>query len=298
VRNAYASVHLIAGTAAFVSYTLLWIGALWGVVLKNGWGFTRVRHATIYGVHMVVTLVGLTLGLVHALAQATPHAGVHPHPGHPGGPVQLINVVVPFTYPVNPIGIGVGVLALELFIALMVSVLVQRRLGYHRWQQLHRLGYVAYALVTAHMLLSGSDMGSLPARLLAVSTLVILLAAASATAVRDGALRRSRTGDATAGGDVVLNVDPSRCVRYGFCVQEAPELFRLQTDGRLDYRAAVPPDSVERALHAAQACPARAVMLGRRPTAVVMAGEGSRRDPDVGRPDLRPVSGGRVEGRR
>jgi sulfoxide reductase heme-binding subunit YedZ len=295
VRDGYASVHLIAGTAAFLSYGLLWIGTLWGVVLKNGWGFTRVRHTTIYGVHMVVTLLGLTLGVVHALAQVAPHAGGHPHPGHPGGPVQLINVVIPFTYPVNPIGIGVGVIALELFIALIVSVLVQRRLGYHRWQQLHRLGYVAYALVTAHMIMSGSDMGSLPARLLAVSTLVILLAAASATAVRNGALRRSRTVAATGRSDVVLNVDPSRCVRYGFCAHEAPELFRLRTDGRLDYRAAVPPEQVEQALRAAQVCPVRAVMLGRRPTAVVMAGEGTRPNPESDRPDLRPVSGGRME---
>jgi sulfoxide reductase heme-binding subunit YedZ len=69
VRDAQASVHLIAATVGFLSYGLLWIGALWGVVLKNGWAFTRVRHATIYGIHMVVTLVGLTLGVVHALSQ-------------------------------------------------------------------------------------------------------------------------------------------------------------------------------------------------------------------------------------
>jgi ferredoxin len=298
VLDAYASVHLVAGIAAFLSYSLLWIGALLGVVLKNGWGFTRVRHATIYGAHMMVTVVGLTLGVVHALAQLTPHAGVHPHPGHPGGPLHLINVVIPFTYPVNPIGIGVGVIAIELFTALIVSVLLQRRLGYHRWQRLHRLGYVAYALVTAHMIISGSDMGSLPARLLAVSTLVILLAAASATSVVNSASRRARTADGAAGSDVALNVDPSRCVRYGFCVHEAPELFQLQTDGRLNYRAAVPPESVERALRAAQACPVRAVMLARRPTAVVVGGEGAHRDPDTERPDLRPLSGGRVEGGR
>jgi hypothetical protein len=59
----------------------------------------------------------------------------------------------------------------------------------------------------------------------------------------------------------------------------------------------VPPELVERALRAAQACPARAITLGRRPTSVVMATEAPRQEHETG-PILRPVGGSRVESER
>jgi ferredoxin len=288
VHDAQQSVHLIAASAGFVSYGLLWISAVWGVVLKNGWGFTRVRHATIYGIHQTVTLLGLTLGVVHALAQLAA----------PGGTVRLVDEFVPFTNPADPIGIGLGVIALELMVALALSVLVQRWLGYHRWRRLHVLAYLSYGLLTAHLLISGSDTGSLLVRLAIIGSLIVLLALASATTMAGRMSPGKRAAGPASGSDIVVNVDPSRCVRYGFCVHEAPELFRLQTDGRLNYRASVPPELVERALRAAQACPARAIMLGRRPTSVVMATDPSRQESETGRGVLRPVSGSRIESER
>src|SRR2546430_17582898 len=102
------SVHLVAATVGFLSLGLLWLTVLWGTLLRVGWGLTRVRHQTLYGVHQTVTLVGLTLGMVHALAQLAV----------PGGPVHLIDEVLPFSNGRDPFGIGLGVIALELLIAL------------------------------------------------------------------------------------------------------------------------------------------------------------------------------------
>lgn len=282
MEEAQHAVHMVAATVGFLSYGLLWIAAVWGVVLKNGWGFTRVRHATLYGIHRTVTMVGLTLGVVHAFAQLAV----------PGGPMRLIDVFVPFLNPADRVGVGVGVIALEVLVALVLSVLVQRWLGHHRWRKLHMLGYVAYVLLTVHVLVSGSDTQSMLVRLPVLASLIILIALASATTIVS---RVSRSGSAVAGpsDDVVLNVDPSRCVRYGFCVHEAPDLFRLRTDGRLNFRTAVPPEQIEQALRAAQACPARAILLGRRPTSMVMASEPTHAQPDQnGRPTLHPVNGG------
>jgi sulfoxide reductase heme-binding subunit YedZ len=306
VHEAQQSVHLIAASAGFVSYFLLWLSAVWGVVLKNGWGFTRVRHATIYGIHQTLTLFGLTLGVVHALAQLAA----------PGTHVRVVDEILPFANPQDPVGIGLGVIALELMLALAVSVLVQRWLGYHRWRRLHVLAYVSYTLLTGHLLISGSETGAFLVRLPIVLSLVVLIGLASASTIAARMSSRGATARTAGVSDVVVNVDPSRCVRYGFCVHEAPELFRLQSDGRLNYRAAVPPELVERALRAAQACPARAIMLGRRPTAVVMATEAPEQElrgarsretrggpappatEHAGRGLLRPVSGNRVESER
>jgi sulfoxide reductase heme-binding subunit YedZ len=254
VRDAQQSVHLIAATVGFLSYGLLWISVLWGIVLRNGWALTRMRHGTLYGIHQTVTLVALTLGVVHAVAQLAT----------PGGTIRVIDQVVPFVNPVDPIGIGLGVIALELMIAIALSVLVQRLLGYHRWRRMHMLGYLAYVLLTLHLLISGSETTSIFVRIPIVLSMVLVFVASSGTRLATWWRARPRTGADPPAGDGVVSVDPSRCVRYGFCVQEAPALFRLQSDGRLNYRAAVAPELLEDAIRAAEACPARAVMVRQR----------------------------------
>src|SRR5215468_4950653 len=116
MQNGQHAVHVVAASVGFVSLFLLWMTVLWGTVLRVGWGLTRIRHHTLYAVHQTVTLVGLTLGVVHALAQLAV----------PGGPVHLLDEVLPFSNGHDPFGIGVGVIALELLLALAVSVLLQR----------------------------------------------------------------------------------------------------------------------------------------------------------------------------
>lgn len=287
MRDAQQSVHLIAATVGFLSYGILWISVIWGVVLKNGWAFTRVRHATVYGIHQIMTLLGLTLGVVHGFAQLAV----------PGGPVRLVDQFVPFANPQDPIGIGLGVIALELMVALALSVLVQRWLGHHRWRKLHMLGYLAYVLLTAHVLMSGSDTGSMLVRLPIIASLLAVVALAAAS-LQGGRMSRRPGASGSNAADVVLNVDPGRCVRYGFCAHEAPALFRLRSDGRMNYRAAVPAEHVDDALRAAEACPARAIMIGRRPTAVVMATQAGPEPTDSGRDAaVHRINGGRVESR-
>jgi len=263
LRDAQQSVHLVAATVGFISFGLLWLGTILGIGLKNGWALTRIRHATIYGSHQTVTLAGLILALVHALAQLAV----------PGGPIRWLDEWLPFASRTKPLGTGLGVVALELMVTLALSVLVQRRLGYQRWRWVHSFGYLAFGLMVGHVLLAGSDLGRLHLRvpILAGALLVPVLWLGTLPSVQR--LPRVLLGRAIRrriGGDAVVNVDPGRCARFGFCEHEAPEVFALRSDGRLAYRSSVPPELVARALQAARACPARAIMLSRLPTSVVM----------------------------
>ena len=72
---------------------------------------------------------------------------------------------------------------------------------------------------------------------------------------------------------MMVNVDPSRCVRFGFCEHEAPEIFQLRGDGRLTYRPAVPGRQLDQVIQAARVCPARAIVLSRAATTMVMPAE-------------------------
>ncbi len=264
MRTAQESVHLIAAVAGFTSFAALWVGTLWGTVLRSGWARSRIRHATVHGIHMHVTLFGLWLGIVHGLAQlADPH-----------GKVSGLDVVVPFANRADPVGVGMGVLALEMLLASGLSVLVQRRLGYHRWRALHSLGYLAFTLVAAHILVSGSELAAAGPRVaVAVAWAVVVVAGAMTLApvARLPRLLLDRASSRRRAEEITVSVDPGRCASFGFCEHEAPGIFSLRSDQRLAYKSVAPSDQAEAAMRAAVVCPARAITLGRLPTAVVVA---------------------------
>jgi sulfoxide reductase heme-binding subunit YedZ len=253
----------VAASVGFTSLFLLWLAVVLGITLARGWALTRVKHATMYGAHMVVALFGLILAAVHAFAQLAV----------PGGTVTLVQEFVPFLNPRDRYGIGIGVIALELMVSLAVSVLVQRRLGYHRWKALHVLAYVTYTLLTAHVLLSGSEAGAplvyVPVLVAWLTTIVLWMSISQwAAKQRDTAADRIR--GRMRGQQAVVQVDPGKCARFGFCEHEAPKLFELRGD-RLSYRAAVPAKEVENVIRAAQVCPARAIHVNQAASRVLVA---------------------------
>lgn len=265
MRSAEQSLHNVAATVGFLSYFLMWLAVMWGMFLRNGWALTWVRHSTLLATHTTVALLGLTLGAVHAGAQLAKPAQLF----------RLVDILVPFVYYRDPIGVGVGVIGLEVMIAVALSIIVQRWLGYSRWRGLHAMTYVAFTLIVAHILISGSDApvsyltyAVLGAWGLSVVTWFITtpIALALRSRVSGNTSVRQRSQEIT------VNVDAQKCARFGFCEHEAPEVFRLRSDGRLAYRAQVPTDEATPVIRAAEVCPARAIMLTRVPTTVLTPG--------------------------
>jgi sulfoxide reductase heme-binding subunit YedZ len=276
VRSTAETVHLIAAIIGFVSFFLLWLAVVWGMILRNGWAQTRIRHSTAYGIHMVMALLGLCLGTVHAFVQLA----------DPTGTVFLIHVFVPFIHPYDPIGLGVGVISLELLTALTLSILMQRMLGYTRWRALHTFSYVAFMLLVAHVLVSGSDTAPTPIwGAVFGAWLVTVLMWLTSTGLFSRARRKVRRAvtDRPRSQAFTVNVDAMRCGRFGFCEHEAPEVFRLRSDGRLSYRGSVPVDQMANVMRAVEVCPARAIGLNQVPTKVF-----TPRQADTG---VNPVSG-------
>jgi ferredoxin len=265
LRTAPETAHIIAASVGFTSYVLLWLTVVWGIILRSGWALTRVKHGTIYGTHMTMSMLGLILGVVHTGAQISVGAGT----------VGAIDMVVPFTNKVDPIGIGFGVIALEVMISLAVSVLLQRKLGYSRWRGLHSFAYLAFTLLAAHLLISGSEVSSIvfvwvPVVITWVTAVVVWMAT-TRQGTKIPRKMGERAGDRLRAQQATVNVDPNTCVRFGFCEHEAPEVFQLRSDGRLAYQPTVPDEQIDAVIQAARVCPARAIMLTRQPTTVLMA---------------------------
>lgn len=106
-------------------------------------------------------------------------------------PISLIDGIIPFRSPYRPLWLGFGALAFDLVIALLVTSLVRRRLGYGAWRVVHWLAYVSWPVSVLHGLGTGSDVKS--AWSLAV-TVVCLAAVLGAVAIRLRAAESAGTG--------------------------------------------------------------------------------------------------------
>jgi ferredoxin/DMSO/TMAO reductase YedYZ heme-binding membrane subunit len=249
-------VHVIAAAVGFASMAMLWLALLAGLTLARGWTMTRMKHSTLLALHGTLAVMGLTLGVVHGVAQIAPADTT----------VRAIDIYVPFVNPIDPVGIGAGVAGIEVMVALAVSVTIQRWLGYHRWRALHATAYAAYTLVTVHILVSGSETGGLIVGALVLAPwlliIVLWLAPAGGKTTTGGApLAERLTTKFRGGGVTTVEVNPVKCARFAFCEQEAPEVFTLRGDGQLAYRSVVNEENIDAALRAARVCPARAIKL-------------------------------------
>lgn len=58
-----------------------------------------------------------------------------------------------------------------------------------------------------------------------------------------------------------FRVDPTCCEAYGFCMEEAPDLFDVDDWGyaQLKNKGAVPPERIDAARRAVRACPVKAI---------------------------------------
>jgi methionine sulfoxide reductase heme-binding subunit len=74
-------------------------------------------------------------------------------------PFSLINLLLPVAEPYKPVAVAFGVFGLYTMILLLASSWLRRRLRYSWWRGIHYVSFVAFALVTIHGWLAGSDSG-------------------------------------------------------------------------------------------------------------------------------------------
>jgi DMSO/TMAO reductase YedYZ heme-binding membrane subunit len=72
-------------------------------------------------------------------------------------PIGLLDAVVPFHSIYRPIWLGLGAFAFDLMLALVITSLVRRRLGYRAWRAVHWLAYASWPIAVLHGLGTGSD---------------------------------------------------------------------------------------------------------------------------------------------
>lgn len=72
-------------------------------------------------------------------------------------PIGWVAAVVPFASPYRPVWLGLGAVASDLLLALMLTSLLRARLGYRGWRAVHWLAYACWPIALWHGLGTGTD---------------------------------------------------------------------------------------------------------------------------------------------
>jgi len=133
-----------SGLAALVILTL---SVVLGVVTSVRWSTERWPRFVVELLHRNGSLLALGLIVVH-IASVVIDAFA---------PIGWKDAVIPFFSSYRPIWLGLGAIAFDLLIALIVTSLLRHRIGHRTWRFVHWFAYLCWPLVVVHGLASGSD---------------------------------------------------------------------------------------------------------------------------------------------
>jgi methionine sulfoxide reductase heme-binding subunit len=107
--------------------------------------------------------------------------------------ISLASVIIPFVSKYQPLWLGLGAVALDLMIAVIVTSLIRSRIGRRTWRVVHWLAYACWPIAIIHSIGAGPDVQSGPLLWL---TVACTAAVAIAIAVRTAAARRTASSAA------------------------------------------------------------------------------------------------------
>ena len=158
-----------------VSLVLLTLSVTVGIINVRRTQIAGVPRFVLDSVHRTASLLAVAFVVVHIVTTLLD--------GY--APVSLLDVVIPFGSAYRPLWLGLGTVAFDLLIAITITSLLRRRLGYGPWRAIHWLAYASWPVALVHGLGTGSD---------AKTHWLLVLSGACVAAVLAGVLVRVRAG--------------------------------------------------------------------------------------------------------
>ncbi len=166
-----------------------------GVLVNRQVRVPGLPRFAVTGLHRSISLLSLVFLAVHVLtAVADKYV-----------PIRLAAAIIPFTSSYLPMQIGLGAVALDLMVAVIITSLARARIGRRLWRAVHWLAYAAYPVALVHAFTSAADLRS--GGLLAV-TAGCVLSVAGALWYRLGAAAADRRRSLRAAAELTASEDP------------------------------------------------------------------------------------------
>jgi methionine sulfoxide reductase heme-binding subunit len=171
-----------AGLLALVLLTGTVLLGVSGAVQFASPGWPRFVLALLHRNLALLTVLFVVLHVVTAVLDG--YAGI-----------RWIDTVVPFVSGYEPFWLGLGVVAAELLVALVVTSLLRSRVGLRTWRAVHWAAYLSWPVAVVHGLGIGGQDSRTPWILALTLGCVALLLTAAAWRLRPSQrLRRSQRG--------------------------------------------------------------------------------------------------------
>ena len=151
-----------------VALVLLTAAVLLGIVSSVGLRTERWPRFAVGKAHRNLTLLAVVFVVLHVVTTVAD--------GY--APIGLKDGLVPFASPYRPVWLGLGAVAFDLLLALVITSYLRHRIGFGVWKGIHWLAYVSWPVALVHSLGTGSDARTSWLTVLGAASLIVVVAAA------------------------------------------------------------------------------------------------------------------------
>ena len=135
--------------SGIVSLLLLTAAVLLGITTTTRWASAHWPRFVIEGLHKNVSLLATVFLGVH-IASAVVDGYV---------PIRWLDVLVPFGSAYRALWLGLGAVAFDFLVAVVVTSILRVHVGHRVWRAVHWLAYACWPVAVLHGLGTGSDAG-------------------------------------------------------------------------------------------------------------------------------------------
>jgi sulfoxide reductase heme-binding subunit YedZ len=129
------------------SMVLLSLVMVLGILTRGGASLPGLSRYVVASVHRTLALSAVVfIGLHVVLLFSDPYAQL-----------RLVDLIVPFDGAYHPLWLGLGTLALDAVLLLVISSVLRDRLGPRTWRAVHWIAYACWPLAVLHGLGNGTD---------------------------------------------------------------------------------------------------------------------------------------------
>lgn len=162
--------YLTRSTGA-VALVLLTLTIVLGVIDVKRWSTSSWPRFVIDSLHRNVSLLALVFLMAHILTSVLDSFAS----------ISVVDAFVPFVGSYRPFWLGLGAVAFDLIVAVILTSLLRARIGYGTWRLVHWFTYASWPIALVHGLGTGTDATS---TWLLVLTIVCMAAVLVAVLVR------------------------------------------------------------------------------------------------------------------
>jgi predicted ferric reductase len=131
-----------------VSLVLMSLVVIIGLMVNRQGRLPGMPGFAVLGLHRYLSLLSITFLAVH-IATAVLDSFVN---------ISVAAAVVPFVSSYEPLWLGLGTVAFDLMIAIIITSLLRAHLGRLAWKAVHWLAYAAWPVAVVHSVYSSKDM--------------------------------------------------------------------------------------------------------------------------------------------